>query len=81
VSLLKNDLKLDQFAKKNFETNIIVNWYNLVDREGLTIYEIPITEINQTTIKSVLFQEQLKWIDCHQKKGEMHSYLIEAFLV
>jgi hypothetical protein len=29
--------------------------------KGLTIYEIPITEINKTTITSVLFQEQLKY--------------------
>jgi hypothetical protein len=34
--LLKNDLKLDQFANKNFETNIIVNWYEFsgIEKEG-----------------------------------------------
>jgi hypothetical protein len=76
-------LKL-QFANKNFETNIIVNWYEFsgIEKEGLTIYEIPITEINKTTITSVLFQEQLKYgLIAIKKGGEMHSYLIEAFLV
>jgi hypothetical protein len=74
-------LKLDQFAKKNFETNIIVNWdaFSRIEKEGLTIYEIPITEINQTTIKSVLFQELKYGLIAIKKGGEMHSYLIEAF--
>lgn len=82
VSQLKNDLNLDQFANKSFETNIIVNWdaFSRIEKEGLTIYEIPITEINQTTITSVLFQEQLKYgLIAIKKGGEMHSYLIEAY--
>jgi hypothetical protein len=75
VSLLKNDLKLNQFAKKNFETNTIVNWDAFrIEKEG-TIYEIPITEINHY-YKIGFVSGAIK-----NKGGEMHSYLIEAFLV
>jgi hypothetical protein len=28
VGQLKNDLKLNQFAKKNFAENIVINWEN-----------------------------------------------------
>lgn len=82
VSQLKNDLKLDQFEMQNFAKNVAVNWeaINTIEKDGLTIYEIPISEINQTTIASNLFQEQLKYGLIAVKKGdEMHSYLIEAY--
>jgi hypothetical protein len=59
---------------------LLIDAFSRIEKEGLTIYEIPITEINQTTIKSVLFQEQLKYgLIAIKKGGEMHSYLIEAF--
>jgi putative chitinase len=82
VSQLKNDLKLDQFEMQNFAKNVAVNWeaINTIEKDGLTIYEIPISEINQTTIASNLFQEQLKYgLIAIKKAGEMHSYLIEAY--
>ncbi|WP_157485543.1 hypothetical protein [Flavobacterium sp. ACAM 123] len=82
MSQLKNDLKLDQFEMQNFAKNVAVNWeaINTIEKDGLTIYEIPISEINQTTIASNLFQEQLKYGLIAVKKGdEMHSYLIEAY--
>ena len=82
VGQLKNDLKLDQFAKKNFAENIVINWetINTIEKNGVTVYEIPISEIQQTTIASNLFQEQLKYGLIAVKKGdEMRSYLIEAF--
>jgi putative chitinase len=67
---------------QNFAKNVAVNWeaINTIEKDGLTIYEIPISEINQTTIASNLFQEQLKYGLIAVKKGdEMHSYLIEAY--
>ena len=82
VGQLKNDLKLDQFAKKNFAENILINWeaINTIEKNGVTVYEIPISEIQQTTIASNLFQEQLKYGLIAIKKGDkMHSYLIEAY--
>jgi len=62
---------------QNFAKNVAVN---TIEKDGLTIYEIPISEINQTTIAYDLFQEQLKYgLIAIKKAGEMHSYLIEAY--
>ena len=82
VGQLKNDLKLDQFAKKNFAKNIVINWETIktIEKNGVTVYEVQISEIKQTTIASNLFQEQLKYGLIAVKKGdEMRSYLIEAY--
>ncbi|MFV8391502.1 hypothetical protein [Flavobacterium sp. LB2P6] len=64
-------MKLDQFAKKNFAENILINWeaINTIEKNGVTVYEIPISEIQQTTIASNLFQEQLKYGLIAIKKG------------
>ena len=82
VGKLKDDLKLDQFAKKNFAENIVINWetINTIEKNGVTVYEVQISEIKQTTIESNLFQQELKYGLIAIKKGdEMRSYLIEAF--
>lgn len=77
VGQLKDDLKLDQFVIKNFAENIVNNWetINTIEKNGVTVYEVQISEIKQTTIESNLFQEQLKYglIDI-KKGGEIRSY-------
>jgi hypothetical protein len=49
VGQLKDDLKLDQFVKKNFAENIVNNWetFNTIEKNGVTVYEVQISEINK----------------------------------
>jgi hypothetical protein len=49
VGQLKDDLKLDQFVKKNFAENIVNNWetINTIEKNGVTVYEVQISEINK----------------------------------
>ncbi|VXB22373.1 hypothetical protein FLAVO9R_120014 [Flavobacterium sp. 9R] len=82
INQLKKELKLDDFSQKNFAKNIVVNWETIttLEKEQLTIYEVQISEKNQTTIESNIFQAPLKYGLIAIKKGElMHSYLIEAY--
>lgn len=49
VGQLMDDLKLDQFVKKNFAENIVNNWetINTIEKNGVTVYEVQISEINK----------------------------------
>lgn len=49
VGQLKDDLKLDQFVKKNFAENIVNDWetINTIEKNGVAVYEVQISEINK----------------------------------
>ncbi|MDR7211330.1 hypothetical protein, partial [Flavobacterium piscis] len=79
---LKNDLKLNQFANKSISDNLVVNWESLTktEKDDFEFYEIEVNEKNPAIIESNLFQNELKYeLIAIKKKGEIHSYLIEAY--